>query len=120
MMRKEFALRPDVNDRKSRFEDLNDFVRSRNGWISSGPGDVEVSIECLPGSSLPVELRAQGYTLSVAGEGERIVATAITERFCIGADGVLEPLTSGSIRMVAQVVHHAGICRVKRYGFDLP
>jgi hypothetical protein len=47
------------------------------------------------------------------------VPTAITERFCMGADGELEPLTSGSTRAVAQVVTHAGICRVKRYTFAL-
>jgi hypothetical protein len=81
MMRKEFALRPEVNDRKSRFEDLNDFVTSRNGWITSVPGDVSVTIECLPGSSLPVELRAQGYDPVATGDGERIVPTAIIERF---------------------------------------
>ena len=42
------------------------------------------------------------------------MATAITEWFCMGADGVLEPLTTGSIRPVAQVVTHAGICKVER------
>jgi len=51
---------------------------------------------------------------------ERIVPTAIIERFCLGADGQLEPLTSGSTRAVAQTVTHAGICRVKRYVFDIP
>jgi hypothetical protein len=41
--------------------------------------------------------------------------TAITERFCVGTDGELEPLTSGSTRKVAHVLTHAGICKVKRY-----
>ena len=101
-----------------RVEVLNEFVRSRNGWITSVPGDVDVTIECLPGSSLPDELRAQGYDLVATGNGERIVATAIMERFCTGADGELEPLTSGSTRAVAQVVTHAGIVKVKRYCFE--
>ena len=82
------------------------FVSWRRRWV---PGDVEVTIECLPGSSLPVEPQAQGYALSAAGEGERIVPTAIIERFCIGADGVLEPLTTGSIRPVVQTVSHANL-----------
>jgi hypothetical protein len=57
-------LKPEVQDRKTRFEVLNEFVRSRNGWITLVPGDVEVTIECLPRSSLPDELRAQGYDLT--------------------------------------------------------
>jgi hypothetical protein len=81
---------------------------------------VEVAIACLPGSSLPDELQARGYDLVATGDGERIVPTAITERFCIGADGVLEPLTSGSTRPVAHIVSHAGISKVKRFAFNLP
>jgi hypothetical protein len=123
MTSKEFYFphppKPGVQDRKTRFWVLNEFVRSRNGWITSVPGDVEVTIECLPGSSLPVELQAQGYDPVATGDGERIVATAITERFCIGADGVLEPLTSGSTRPVAQTVMHAGICKVHRYALSM-
>jgi hypothetical protein len=101
------------------FTALNEFVRSRSSWITSVPGDVEVTIECLPGSSLPVELRAQGYDLVDAGEGERILPTAITERFRIGADGELELSISGSTRPVAQVGHHASICRVVLYTFRM-
>jgi hypothetical protein len=54
------------------------------------------------------------------GDGERILPTAIIEQFCIGAYGELEPFTSGSTRAVAQVVTHAGIVEVRRYGFDMP
>jgi hypothetical protein len=112
-------LQPEVRDWKTRFEVLNEFVRSRNGWVTSVSGDVEVTIECLVGSTLPVELQAQGYDLSAAVEGERIVPTAITEQLCIGADGELEPLTSGSTRPVAQTVTHAGICKVHRYALSI-
>jgi hypothetical protein len=73
-------LKPEVQDRKARFAALNEFVRSRNGWITSVPADMEVTIECLPGSSLPEELRTQGYDLVAPRDGERIVAAAITER----------------------------------------
>ena len=58
-------------------------------------------------------------TGTATGEAERIVPTAITERFCIGADGQLESLTSGSTRPVAQTVTHAGIVRVKRWSFRM-
>jgi hypothetical protein len=91
----------------------------RNSGITSIPGTVAVTGECLPGSTLPAELRKAGYDVRDIGDGERIVATAITERFCRGADGELEPLTSGSTRAVAQVVAHAGVCKVKRYAFRM-
>jgi hypothetical protein len=50
-------------------------------------GDVDV--ECLPGSSSPDEPQARGYDRTATGNGDRIVPTAITERFCMGADGEL-------------------------------
>jgi hypothetical protein len=90
-------------------------VRSRNGWITSVPGDVDVTIECLPGSSLPDELRKAGYIVTEAGEGERILHSAIVERFTTGADGALEPLIAGSTRPIALVATHAGKAKVQRY-----
>jgi hypothetical protein len=52
------------------------------------------------------------------GEGERILPTAV-EKFGMRADGELDPLTPGSTRPVAWTVTHAGICKVKRYGFEI-
>lgn len=101
------------------FAELNEFVSSRNGWITSIPGDVEITMEVLYGSTLPAELQAQGYDLVATGEGQRIVPTAITERFCVGADGSFVPMTEGSTRAVAQVVTHAGIVRVQRWAFSI-
>jgi hypothetical protein len=34
-------------------------------------------------------------------------------------DGTVVPLTEGSTRPVAESRSHAGICKVKRYAFDL-
>jgi hypothetical protein len=48
------------------------------------PGDVEVTIECLPGSTLPGELQALGYDATEIGEGERILAAAIIQQFTPG------------------------------------
>lgn len=90
-----------------RFDKLNAFVNSRNGWITSIPGAAEVSIECLPGSELPDELRERGYELEESGEGQRILPAGIVETF----------ITEGST--VPRTVTHAGIVRVLRFGFSL-
>jgi hypothetical protein len=81
------------------------------------PGDVDATIECWPGSSLPDELLARRHDVTATGNSERILATA--ERFCMRADGELEPLTPVSTRPVASTGTHAGICKVKRYGFEI-
>jgi hypothetical protein len=110
-----------IEDRKERFEGSLEFVRARNGWITSVPGAPDVTIECLPDSRLPDDLRGLGYVVTAAGEGERILHSAITEQLVAGPDGELVPLTAGSTWPVALTVTHAGIfCKVKRYAFELP
>jgi hypothetical protein len=79
-----------------------------------------VTVEALPGSALPDDLRALGYDVREIGDGERILPTAIVERFVLRADGELEPLIAGSTRPIASAVTHAGICKVKRYAFSMP
>jgi hypothetical protein len=80
-----------------------------------------VAIECLPGSTLPAELRERfGYNVTTDGEGERILAGAVIERFARRADGELERVTEGSSRPVTHSVTHAGIVWVQRYGFEIP
>jgi hypothetical protein len=59
------------------------------------------------------------HLLTATGETERIVPTAITERFCMRTDGELEPLAAGSTRAVAITTTHAGIVKVMRYAFAL-
>jgi hypothetical protein len=54
------------------------------------------------------------------GEGERILPTAIVERFVCRADGALEALTEGSTRPIASTVAHAGIVRILKYSFSMP
>jgi hypothetical protein len=68
---------------------------------------------------LPEELRARGYEVTATGEGERILPTAIVEKFITGADGTLVALTEGSTRPVTSTVMHAGIIRVLRFAFDM-
>jgi hypothetical protein len=108
------------DDRKERFHKLNAFVRSRDGWIVSVPGDPQVRMECLPGSTLPDELRDAGYDPELIGEGERIIAGTIVERRELSAAGAFEPATEGSTRPVAEARRHAGIVRVVRFTLALP
>jgi hypothetical protein len=108
-----------VTDRKQRFDAVNKFVTAGNGWVTSIRGAPEVMFECLPGSTLPAELRELGYDVREIGEGERIRPTAIVERFVRNADGTLAPLTEGSTKPVTAILHHAGITKVKRYAFTL-
>jgi hypothetical protein len=73
---------PDVDKRKERFAALAEFVQGRGGgWLTSVPGAAEVTMECLPGSGLPDDLRALGYDIIGVGDGERILAYQMVERF---------------------------------------
>jgi hypothetical protein len=109
-----------VEDRKARFAALNEFVTKRNGFLTSIAGRTEVTMECLPDSTLPDDLRKLGYVVTETGEGERILSGAIVEIFVAGPGGELVPLTEGSTGPIAEVRRHAGICRVLRFAFDLP
>ncbi len=77
-------------------------------------------MECLPGSTLPGDLRELGHQVREAGEGKRLLPGAIIERFTRRADGELEPVTEGSTRPIAETRTHAGIVKVQRFAFDMP
>ena len=67
-----------AQDRKERFAEVNDFVRSRqDGWLTSIPGKRVVTMDVLPGSPLPDELRKMGYALEAEGEGQRLIRTRL-------------------------------------------
>jgi hypothetical protein len=99
----------EVKDRKDRFAEMNRWVTFRNGWITSIPGEREVTVECLPTSTLPSELAKAGYQLQPADppEGQRILPAAITEAV----------ITEGST--VPNMMQHTGIVQVLRYSFPL-
>jgi hypothetical protein len=109
-----------VQDRKQLFNQINNFIRERNGWVTSVPGDTIVRFETLPDSSLPEELCELGYGVVPDGEGQRILPAAIVERFTKNTDGTLGILTERSTLPVTTIVHHAGIARVLRLAFALP
>ena len=112
---------PKVSDRKLRFDGLNEMVRSRGtAWLISQPGLGEITVETLPASTVPDELRKLNYVLTEIEGGERILAGAITERFYTRADGERELLTEGSTQPVSAVFTHAGIVKTRRFTFDIP
>jgi hypothetical protein len=84
------------------------------------PGKRVVSMEVLPGSPLPDELRRMGYDREADGEGERLIPQAISQAFAIGPTGELVPLTPGSTMKVTTIMTHAGIVSVSRFRFSLP
>lgn len=110
---------PVADAAKEKFAALAEFVQARDAWLTSVPGAAEVTMDCLPDSGVPDDLRALGYDVREVGDGERILAHRIVEQFVRRKDGELEPLPEGSTMAVAEVRTHGGIVRVKRYGFDM-
>lgn len=68
--------RPKATTQKSKFETLNEFVIGKGGWLTSVPGKRDVTMECLPGSTLPDDLRGLGHKLTEIRERERILPDA--------------------------------------------
>jgi hypothetical protein len=62
-----------------------------------------VTVECLPN-----DLRGLDYDVTETGETERILPTAIIDKFVIGTSGELELATEGSTRPITTVVTHPG------------
>jgi hypothetical protein len=110
-----------VDDRKTRFGKINAYVMSAGGWVVSVPGAELVTIECLPQSPIPQVLRERGYPVRPADppEGQRILASALTERLTMTSSGGYEPMTEGSTKAVAEIRTHAGIVRVTRFSFGI-
>ena len=108
-----------VEDLKTKFDTINRrAIQCGTAWLTSIPGDMVVTVEALPSSTFPAELRHRGYQLRPEDRGERILASAITERFGRAADGTLVPITEGSTVRVVQRLAHAGIVEV-RFSFLL-
>jgi hypothetical protein len=66
-------LKPEVKDRKAKFAALNEYIRQRNGWMVSVPGDPAMRFQTLPGSPLPDQLTQLGYIVTETGKTERIL-----------------------------------------------
>jgi hypothetical protein len=116
----QFEPQQKIDSRKSTFGKLARLMQNAGtAWVTSYAGQPFLAFDALPESSVPDQLRSLGYDPVDEGDGERILATGITERFVRGAAGELEPLVEGSTRPVAEVRHHAGICKVRKFVFDL-
>ena len=68
---------------------------------------------------MPDQFRALGYRVESAGTGQRILHSAIVERFARTSSGALEPFSEGSTKPVAEVRMHAGITSVDKFWFDM-
>ncbi|RXH15220.1 hypothetical protein [Bradyrhizobium guangzhouense] len=108
-----------IKDSKERFAVMVAFVADRGGWVTSTPGASAVTIDVLPGSTLPDELSTAGYRVERIGEGERILPGSVVVKYTTGRDGELRPITEGSTAPVTMTQRHAGIARVVRYSFGL-
>lgn len=119
-------------ERKAKFLSLLKYVSARQGWLTSVSGEREVTMQCLPGSTLPDELargaeyllgdetvRLPKYKVVADGETTRILPHAIVEKLVLGPGGLV-PLTEGSTAPIAEIRTHAGICVVERYSFNIP
>lgn len=82
-------------------------MRDRGGCVSIPVARRTRASKHCRGSTLPDELRGQGYDVAETDEGERILPTAITEMV----------ITEGSTSPIK--VAHAGIVKVERFTFDL-
>jgi hypothetical protein len=44
----------------------------------------------------------------------------IVEKFTLTSSGAFEPATEGSTKPIASTTTHAGVCKVKRWAFEMP
>jgi hypothetical protein len=110
---------PDALDEdcKAAFDRLNQWVMARGGWITSIPGARTVVVEAVS-ATIASDLVDLGYSPIEIEPAQRIIGTAIEERFARTSSGALEPCTEGSTRSVAEVRRHAGICPTRRWRIE--
>jgi hypothetical protein len=113
------AAKDVIEERKARHAGIVKLASGMSAWITSVPGDKVITFDYLEGSPFPEEMRQCGFILEDEGDGQRILASALVEHFVRAADGQLELLTEGSTRLIAESRHHAGICRIRKWSFEL-
>jgi hypothetical protein len=111
---------PKIDERKKRFEGINEFVTDHGGWMVSIPGEVEMRFEALPGSALPDELRKLGYIVVPTGTTERILPMAIKQAMTMSSSGALIGVTGESSRPVTMVITNAGLAVVETFDLRMP
>ena len=123
-----------IQERKARFEAINDEIRKAGGWVTSVPGDRYVDFEVLPAIHCPPRSASRLSPMATVLHQERRWDALALDRGqhaagLIQGDArrhrarrqILLPdrLTPGSTERVAQTVVHAGICKTRRFRFDL-
>jgi hypothetical protein len=104
-----FRLQPASPVRRCCIADIGDRRAARSRWrrhIPAHHGQLALLASISHDGrwivrELPNDVRAAGYQLQENGEGERILPSAIVQRFTRNAAGEFEPMTAGSTRVVA-------------------
>jgi hypothetical protein len=86
----------------------------------SVPGDPEIRLQILPGSALPDQLAAQGYTVVPTGTTQRILAHAVAQPMTMSSSGALVAAIENSTRPTTVVITNAGIATVEMYDLRMP
>jgi hypothetical protein len=84
------------------------------------PGSHEITFDALVGSPLPEQLAALGYTVTLIGESQRILAHPVAQRFEVSSSGALIPATEGSTKPVTVTITNAGIATVEQFELHAP
>jgi hypothetical protein len=84
------------------------------------PGDIDIRLEALPDSTLPVAFCGLGYIVGPIGRTQRILPHAIIESLVTTSSGALAAATEGSTRPVTTRITHAGLATVIPYGLSIP
>jgi hypothetical protein len=116
-----YKPRSEISSRKDLFDEINAYIVAHGGFVVSIPGAADVTFEVLEDSLLPWNLIELGYSVVAADppEGQRLLATPITERLTLTSSGAFQPLTDGSTEAVVEIRTHVGIVRVMRYRFTI-
>jgi hypothetical protein len=60
------------------------------------------------------------FKLEALPDGQRIITDAKAETFTRNFDGSLGILSEGSTQAITHLTRHAGICRTRRFSFEMP
>jgi hypothetical protein len=108
-----------IEARKARHHGMVDFITAHGGWVVSVPGERQVRVQCLPGSSLPATLIRMGYEPKREQDETRILPVAVTQEFVQSSSGALA-VSEGSTKPVSMVTHSSRISPVEVWTFMLP
>ena len=68
-----------IKRQRELFAALGEFVRTRQGFLISSPGELELRIDVLPGSPLVADLTQRGFQLRYCGTNSRATSSGFVE-----------------------------------------